>query len=201
MKKVALCKMIENFEKRKTEYLESIYQECRAKTERNWLLNNPQYISLRYFSRKVDFWPDKSEEIIVKFDFKRALIGSALFLFIQVATVAAMGKEMLTSPGFVIMILIITLISAYNCGKEIRSPVKIIMNKDGMWLHTTRSWIAWPKLISAYIRVDSSGESDTHFLVLHYYSETTDSFASTEIDLHGLNIKKERIAAEIESRK
>jgi hypothetical protein len=194
--------MIKSLEERKEEYLEYIYQEILQSPRGCWQQKNLRYHSLRDFLKKNKYIPNRSEEIIVNFDFKRALLGSALFLCVQVVAIILTDGEKQHMPfGFIAFTAIIAFITLYKCLKEMRYPTRLKMNQQGIWVYTLNDRIKWKNLISCYIKEDQSGEYPDHFLVLHYYAEDLDIFTTTEIGLNGLTLSREGIAAEIFSRK
>lgn len=194
--------MMKSLEERKNEYLEFIYQQCKSEGRKYWQQNTQEYISLRHFSRKSKHYPDRFRELVIKFDFKRALLGSALFLFLYPGVAVLTGNEQsLRTPNSIFFISFIVVVTTYNCLKELSNPVKIKMDQSGIWLHNIDSWISWSSIIASYIRMDNSKEDGAYFLVMHYYDKEKDIFSMAEIDLGGLDLKKEDAVVEFEVRR
>lgn len=194
--------MVKSLEERKKEYAEHIKEEYNQNSQRSWESAEPEYIPMKQFAEKSKRFQPGSEETIIKYNLKRALITSALF-FIAAVAVLVIPYDEHEQSDYIFFILLIVLVVCViaDIFKRKVEPEKIKMNAHGIWLNTVNEWIAWNTVAATYIKVDSYDEGDDYYLVIHFHHEGTDRFLYTEFKCNNLDKRVEDIAAEIEYRK
>jgi hypothetical protein len=101
-------------------------------------------------------------------------------------------KPMIIFGLFILVVLVLLIIKIFD-----RKP-KIILNKEGFWVHKMNEQIPWNYLAASYILKDHSGDDAKYSLVLHYYQKEIDDFVRVEYDLDGLEMDMEDISFHIE---
>ena len=190
--------MNENLEKRKKQLLETLKEEYAEKPRRWWQGKSPEYETTWEAGNQSNH-RQTSDETIIRYDLKGALKGSALFFVITFGMyVVPDVKNDGPHAGVVFMLVMMALVIGLPILKEIKRPPKIIMNQQGIWVHSIEEFILWNDLTASFIKKEEDGDSTNYYLVLHYYLEKYDSFAVTEYKLGNLDMKTEDLALEIE---
>jgi hypothetical protein len=101
-------------------------------------------------------------------------------------------KPMIIFGLFFLAALVLLIIKIFD-----RKP-KIILNKEGFWIHKMDEQIPWEYLAASYILKDHSGDDAKYSLVVHYYQKQIDDFVRVEYDLEGLEMGMEDISFHIE---
>jgi len=197
-----LCKMIENLEARKNEIARQLETTYAATPRRWWQGPEPEYKSTRDAANESRNHPQTTTEIIVRYDLKGALKGSALFF--GIICIFSTGPDLLKGqissdvvfPGIVILCLLF-----YQVIKNLRQKPKLILNGEGIWLDSISQVVPWKYIAASYIKKVRSNDETEYYLVLHYYLEKYNTFACTTYQLKCLDINGNDLAAEIEWRK
>jgi hypothetical protein len=194
--------MNENIEKRKRELVNYLNDEYSPRPQKWWQIRQPEYENTSEVARRSRDYRPTQEDTVIKYDLKGALKGSALFLCVSAGMFTIFeADEKKFDAGVLFWMMLITIIITVPVLKELKGRPKIIMNREGLWLHILEAPVPWKNIAATYIKNVDQGESTAHFLVIHYYLEQYDSFAVTAYKLENLTVKKEDLAAEIEYRK
>lgn len=197
---VLSCKMNKELERRITDvqkYLDEQFEERPAKW---WQTKVESYFPLKEFDSGRFIHPQIPEETTVRYNFKRALISSALFILLPFALFLLNGEfwKMLAEPGtWLFSFISMLLIGLFLLDKRKRG-VLMIFNKEGFRIGDMPGFICWEHLVAAYIVSRNSDDGSNYFLLIYYYEAVKDEFNETEISLSGLDMSKEDIASQIE---
>jgi hypothetical protein len=194
--------MIKNLEARKNEIALQLETTYAATPRRWWQGPEPEYQLTRDAANESRNHPQTTGEIIVRYDLKGALKGSALFL--GIICIFSLGPNLLKGqiskdvvfPGIVILCLLL-----YPVITNLQQKPKLILNDEGIWLDSISQVVPWKYIAASYIKKVRSNDDTEYYLVLHYYLEKYNTFACTEYQLQCLDISRSDLAAEIEWRK
>ena len=194
-----MCKMNENLNKRKTDVKKYLEEQFKERPRKWWQFKSDDYTPTRDMGGGKNDYPHNPEETIVKYDFKRALRSSALFLCISLAMcIFTAVKEGEFPVSFLAMGCLALLFSAFQLLDQERKGSLMLFNKDGFWIKTMPQQVSWDHLVASYIRKNHGGEDPSYYLLLYYYDETKDEFLETEYLIDGLDMTKEEIASQME---
>jgi len=192
--------MNENLHKRKADFIKYLDEELGNKPQRWWQQKANEYIPTRDVGGGKNTYPHNPEETIVKYDFKRALISSALFLCSMPVFIFLTGdwKRSGFPDSFWPMAIIILFATILPLTLNEKKGMLILFNGEGFWIKSMPGLVPWCNLVASYIRKDDSGESTSYYLLLYYYDKMTDEFVKTEYSIDGLDMNREDIASQIE---
>lgn len=197
---VLLCKMNKDLERRIKDvrkYLDKQFEERPAKW---WQTKTEWYFPLKDFDSGRFFHPQIPEETTIRFNYKRALIFSALFLLLPSAFFLLNGEfwTMQADPGtWLFYFIAVLLLSVFLLDKRKRG-VLMIFNEHGFRIGDMPELICWQHLVAAYIMSRKAEEASGYSLLVYYYEVAKDEFKEIEISLNGLDMSKEDIASQIE---
>lgn len=193
--------MNENLEKRKSELLASLNSEYFKQHKQWWQFPHSEYETTQQAACRSRHSGFTEDDIIIQYDLERALKGSALFLFVTVGMFMVIQENgKMWDSIFLFWMLLIILFTIVPLLKEIKRAPKIILSQQSIWLHLLQEPIPWQNLVATYLKKVVDSDSETIYLVLHYYIEKYDAFAVTEYKLHNLTLSAEDLAAAIEYR-
>ncbi len=174
-------------------------EELKARNPRYWWqMRVDEFVPTKDMDNGKNYHPLHPEKTTVQFDFKRALISSALFFIVNALLMLLISRcSLYFSPAFWIMNGIIIL-ALFLPLLQIRQGALMTFSKEGFCIGNMPLVIAWKHLLASYIRVNDSGENTSYYLLLYYYNETKDEFEETEYSLDGLDMSREDIASQIE---
>ena len=176
-------------------YLEEQFEDRPRKW---WQYKANDYIPTKDMDTGKTNYPHNPEETIVRFNFKRALISSALFfiVFLLFYFISANGKPIATSSWLMNIAIFIALF--FPLIRRSKRGELVVFNKAGFRISTMPGLVPWHHLVASYIRKENSGEHPSYYLLMYYYDEKLDEFKEIELDTSGLDLSKENIASQIE---
>lgn len=188
-------------EERTKKYLQYLDDEYATKDNKWWKPAADTYVTTANFASRRFVAQNSEIPTIISFDRKRHLRELA-----AVMTFTIGGLLFFTIPQFSFKNLILPLVFilsffGYQLAKEYRRKPKLILSKQGFWLHTIGDEIPWIDVVATYIKVIPGDGSDTYELNIHYYSPRYDLFYLAELKLASLDISAKILAADIENRR
>jgi hypothetical protein len=188
---------MKTFQERKQEVIDWCEIEYADKPLKKWDYRERKYKSTLETATQFNTLTQKISSLIIKRDFNMQLFviiimclfaGYAFWLTSKNNSI----KPMIIFGSFFLVILVLLIIKIFD-----RKP-KIILNKEGFWIHKMDEQIPWKYLAASYILKEYSGEDSKYSLVVHYYEKHIDDFVRAEYDLDGLKMDKEEICFHIE---
>ncbi|GAB2830060.1 hypothetical protein [Ferruginibacter profundus] len=190
--------MNERLAKRKENYTRYLREEFEKKPQRWWQQRTAEYIATADAGGGNRYQPDWNE-IIIRYDLKRALKQSALFVIINflIVFIVDINRKEINASFLFFNFLIFIVMLCISLGAYFKGPY-VIFNSAGFWINGMEKRMPWQNLVASYIKIDDNGESASYYLQLHYYDEGQDCFVYDECTLDGLEIQREEIAFYIE---
>ena len=190
--------MNEKLTKRKADFTRYLDEELAEKPLKWWQQKTNRYMATRdMHSGKIDTSPGPVETVI-KYDLKRALIESALFLCISFGFFILTGASKQITASWWFWAALVLFAPLFPLLWSSKRGVLILFNKQGFQTKTMPELTCWQHLVASYIRIDNSGETTSNYLLLYYYDESKDEIVKMEYNIDGLNMKKEDIALHLE---
>jgi hypothetical protein len=193
--------MIKTNEERIKAHLENLKNEYAEKPVKRWHSALPKFILTRDFADPPGILPTVPDQTIIRYDLKRALKSSALFLCFGLIFGLISQPEKGVDGGLVSFLVISAAFVLYKPLTEIKRKPKLVLTKEGIWFHDIGETITWKEVVASYIKIEEDSESKNIYLNIHYYSQRYDIFYLAEIKLDDLDINPKILAAEIEYRK
>lgn len=191
--------MIENLDERKKQIVQYYENEYAPKPKKWW--QGSSGITYRPTRELYDWssWRWKiiqEKEIIIRYNKKEAIKSIASFLFIIAVIIVSNIKNVSADNVFGYVIFLLFLIPVFRQIFD-RKP-RLIFYTDGITSIKPSAHINWENVVASYIKKDSSGDSVSYYLLIHYYDEQLDQFGKIEIDIQSLDMEYEDIAAYLE---
>jgi hypothetical protein len=187
--------MIETLEERKANLLEYLTEEYKPKKPQRWWQSETLvYKTTREFGSPPGTALRETNEIIIRNDLVGAAIFAAFSFIIYIVMIFVWIENGINWFSLIIitLFLCISLFTLFD-----RRP-KIIINSNGIWVHSWPLTITWKNVVATYVEEDRSSDSNSYKLIVHFYDEYKDNFYQLPASLEGLDIGKEAIAGLVE---
>jgi hypothetical protein len=189
--------MIKTLEERKQEIVDWCKIEYADKPLKKWNYREIEYKTTLETATNFNNYEQTSNSFCIKRNFHMELLKIVGLLLFGCYCFWFMSKDNSVYPKIILVSFVLLLIVLLAFNLLDRKP-KIILNKEGFWIHKMNEQIPWNHLAASYILKDHSGDDAKYSLVAHYYEKQIDDFVRVEYDLEGLEMDIEDISFHIE---
>lgn len=178
---------------RKQQLVQQCLEEYQPKP-RKWWQSQPDDI----YKSTWDIYKEKNyprvfaDVIEIRSDFGSRIFAIIFLLIVFVFLLLMDGREKNIVGTIMAVLVAVALIFTIKSAAD-RKP-KIVISKEGLWTAKWGLTIPWEDIVVSCIRENTSGESSSYYLRIHFYDPFEDIFRMKEYNMGDLEKEPETIA-------